>query len=139
MNVLNNKGVCLFDVYVMDYYGIIVFFQVCKTTRESVFIMELATKRYKDGLTLTKTIKGSKTPLVVVNNNTYEKTKYEVIPTDDKRLPIKIEFESKIWKEARKYVDWPRVGVCYAFPYNNYKNKYWKKPDKKIKENVKLC
>ena len=50
MNEPNRYGIYLLDMYMLDYYGIKLFFQVCKTTENSVFLVELATKRYKDGI-----------------------------------------------------------------------------------------
>ena len=65
---LNKYDIFLLDVFVLNYYGILVFFQVCKTKKDSVFLVELATKRYKNGITLTKGFKASKKPHSVIRS-----------------------------------------------------------------------
>ena len=67
MDELNDYGIFLLDIYVLNYYGIKVFFQVCKTTEKSVYLIELATKRYKNGIMLTKNFSASKKPYIILN------------------------------------------------------------------------
>lgn len=132
MNEINKYGIFLLDIYLLDYYGIKVFFQVCKTTKDTVFLVELATKRTKQGIMLTKRIKASKKPYIIHTNNTYTKTKYEVQPINlnDREywLPIEINYGDKIHTDAFKYCDFPSVGYAYAVPIKDYLNKYWEKP-----------
>lgn len=134
MNVITNKHyVHTQDIYILSYCGIKVIFQVAKVTEDSVFLVELAAKRYKDGLTLTKHLKTSKNPFFVTDN-TRSKTTFEVFTRPDKCLPIKINYSSKIFWEALKYVDYPCIGTCLAIPFDDYLTTYWKKPKKEAKE-----
>ena len=141
-NELNKYGIFLLDIYMLDYYGIKVFFQVCKTTRETVYLVELATKVTKYGIMLTKTIKPSKKPYFVRYNNTYTKSEYQVKPINlkDKQiwLPIEIKYTDKIYEEAKKYYDYPVWGYAYAVPMklDDVLNKYWELPKEKEKEEV---
>lgn len=131
-NELNDYGIFLLDIYLLDYYGVKVFFQVCKTTQKTVYLVELATKMTKYGIMLTKHIKASKKPLIVRLNNTYTKTQYEVKPINlnDKEfwLPIPINYGDPIHKEAKKYCDFPACGIAYAVPIKDVINKYWQNP-----------
>ena len=49
---MNVHGVFLQDIYLLSYCGIKVIFQVCKTYERSVCLIELATKKYKNGISL---------------------------------------------------------------------------------------
>lgn len=129
MNELNNQGIFLLDVFMLDYCGIKVFFQVCKTTEKSVFLVELATKRYKNGIMLTKNLSVSKKPYIIINNNTRTRSTYEVYPINmdmenrEYWLPIEIKINSRIYKEARK--EYSPIGIAYAVPIRDFLNKYW--------------
>lgn len=135
---LNECGIFLLDIYMLDYYGTKTFFQVCKTTKETVYLVELATKTTKCGIMLTKRIKASKKPLIVRFNNAYTKSQYEVKPINlnDKEywLPIEIKYGDPIYLEARKYHDCPACGYAYAVPVKDVINKYWEKPVETVKE-----
>lgn len=134
---LNEQGIFLLDIYMLDYYGIKVFFQVCKTRKNSVYLVELATKRYKNGTMLTKTIKASKKPIIITSNNTYTKSTYKVYPVklyNEYWLPIDIKYGSSINNLAKEYVDYPSFGTAYAIPIKDYLNKYWEQREKKQKE-----
>ena len=137
-NELNKYGIFLLDIYLLDYYGVKVFFQVCKTTTETVYLVELATKTTKYGIMLTKTIKASKKPIIIHQNNTYTKSNYEVRPINLKDneiwLPIEINYNDPIYIEAKKYYDYPAYGFAYAVPITDVLNKYWEKPVEKNKE-----
>lgn len=124
MNELNDNGIFLLDVFVLNYYGILVFFQVCKTTEETVFLVELGTKRYKNGIMLTKHFKAAKKPLIILNNNTHTRSTYEVVPYK-MTVPIKITFDSPLYKEALKRTELPTIGTFYAEKVFEYANKYW--------------
>ena len=135
MNEINKYGIFLLDIYLLNYYGVKVFFQVCKTTKETVFLIELATKETKEGIMLTKRIKASKKPLIIRENNTHTKSKFEVKPIqlnslnrNDYWLPIDIKVGDPIWNEAQKYNEFPAFGVAYAVKITDVINKYWEKP-----------
>lgn len=125
---LNKYDIFLLDVFVLNYYGILVFFQVCKTKQNSVFLVELATKRYKNGITLTKGFKASKKPHIILNNNTHTKSTYEVYPVPNGynvMLPIEIDINTPIYQEAWERTEYPIIGTVYAKPVYDYANKYW--------------
>lgn len=135
---LNECGIFLLDIYLLDYYGIKTFFQVCKTTKKTVFLVELATKTTKNGIMLTKRIKASKKPLIIRSDNAYTKSTYEVKPINmngkDFWLPILIKYGDPIHIEAEKYDDFPVCGYAYAVPIKDVINKYWEKPIDIVKE-----
>lgn len=132
---MTDTDIKLLDLYILSYYDIKVVFQVCRTTPTSVFLIELATKKYKDGFTLTKTFKASKKPLIITNNNTFTGSTYEVIAIrPDKKLPIRISLANKIFYEAQKYDPYPKTGTALAIPFDDYMNTYWKKPKKYVTE-----
>lgn len=127
-DMLNDYGIFIADIYLLSYCGIIVFFQVCKTRKKSVYLVELATKKYKNGTMLTKTIHASKKPLIIKQNNTIRKTTYEIYPIqidNEYLLPIPVNYGDDLYREAEKYVDYPPTGYVYAVPIKDYGNKYW--------------
>lgn len=127
-NELNEKGIIIGSFYILNYYGICVFFRVCKTTKHSVYLMELATQRYEDGIMLKDGFKGSKDPYVVLENNTWRKSQYEVFPEKNGCLPIPVEYGSKLYREAEnKMVGSPLCGTVYAepIPYDDLMSHYW--------------
>lgn len=123
-NELNEQSIIIGSFYILNYYDILVFFRVCKTTKKSVYLIELGTKKYKDGIILTKGFKASKKPLVILNNNTWQKSTYEVFPQKD-GLPIEIEFGSKLYNEALKRTDFPLCGTVYAELIQDIWKWYW--------------
>ena len=132
---LNKDGVFTQDIYLLSYCGLKIIFEVCKTYENSVCIIELATRKYKDGISLTKWIRPTPHPLVVTGPNTFEKSTFEVKTNPNKNLSIIITRVSKIFWEAAKYVDCPLVGTFQAVPFPDFRNTYWKKP-KKIKKDI---
>ena len=129
---MTNTGIKILDLYLLAYSGMKVIFQVCDTTENTVTLIELATKKYKNGYTLTKHYKASKKPLIIKNNNVFTKSKYKVVSIrEDKKLPIRIDMTTKIFWEAQKYVDYPKIGTFLAVPFLEHRNTYWKKPKKK--------
>ena len=138
---LNRFGIFLMDIFMLDYYGVQVFLQVTKTTDETVFLTELATKKTKYGTMLTKRLVPSKTPLIVLKDNTPTKTTYEVKPINLKGkeywLPIEIGYGDPIYREALKYHESPVYGYAYAVPIKEVIGKYWLKPIS-LKEKRKL-
>ena len=125
----NEQGIIIGSFYILNYYGVYVFFRVCKTTKKSVYLIELATKKHKDGVVLTKGFKTTKKPYIVQNNNTWRKSNYEVFPTKDKLLPIEIEYGSKLYNEALKNTRYPMVGTGYAEPIEDIWKWYWIKDE----------
>lgn len=128
---MTDTGIKLLDIYILTYCGIRVIFQVCETTDNTVKLIELATKRYKGGITLTKTYKASKTPLIIKKDNAFTRSTYEVAANrHDKKLPIKIDMSTKIFWEAQKYVDYPKIGTFLAVPFLDHRTTFWKKPER---------
>ncbi len=129
MNELNIYDIFINDVFVLNYHGLLVFFQVCKTTEKSVFLVELGIKKYKkDGITLTKKLKPSKKPLIITENNTIRKTTYEVKPFKLDNIlfiPIRIDWDVPIIN----LVEYPTFGIYFATPIKKYVGKYWKAKD----------
>jgi len=127
---MNNHRIHTQDIYILSYYGIKVVFQVCETYPESVRLIELEQKRYKDGWTLTKRLKPAKYPFVVSKPNTFTKSTYEAKTRPDKKIEIKIDSSCELfWYVARyvcKHESFPRVGTVLAVPFYNFMNKYWK-------------
>lgn len=126
-NEPNDQGVFIGDIYILNYYEILVFFQVSKTKYDYVYIYEMATKKYKDGIMLTDKWKNSKKPLVITENNTWEKTKYIVYPQKDLTLPIKITTEMPIYKKAQERIKNPLTGIFYITKVleEDLQNCYW--------------
>lgn len=128
---MTDNGIKLLDLYILSYLGIKVVFQVCNTTRNTVTLIELATKKYKDGITLTKRYKATKKPLIIKNDNVFSRSKYKVVAMrEDKKLPIKIDLTTKIFYEAQKYQEYPPMGTFLAVPFVEHRTTYWKKPKK---------
>ena len=128
---LNIYGVCLLDVYMLDYCGVKVFFQVCRTRAETVFLTELATKKTKYGIMLCSGLGSSKKPLVVTEGNTHTKSRYEVKPIrieNEYWLPIEVKPGDPLYLEALKFVDCPPCGHAYAVPVGEVVNRYWEEP-----------
>ena len=131
---MTDTNIHLLDLYMLSYEGLKVVFQVCDTTPDSVFLIELATKRYKDGVTLTKKYKATKKPLIITHNNIFTKSTYEVPATrEDKKLPIKITMATPIFWEAYKHTPYPRTGTFLAVPFPDHRNTYWKNRKKEEK------
>ena len=134
-----NMDIRLLDVFALNYYGILVFFQVCKVTENSVFLVELATKRYKNGIRLTKHFSASKKPYIILNNNIYTRSTYEVYPIRNGYsylLPIEVDIDSPLYQEALNRTEYPVLGTVYASPIYDYANKYWIIEDFNINEKL---
>ena len=139
MDELNKYGIMLGDTYILNYCGVLVFFEVCKTRTNSIFLVELKSQENWDGTMISRKIQASKNPLIILENNTYRKSTYEVFPIEMVEgqywLPIKIDYGSKIYKKAAENVEFPTYGYFYAIPYKNAYNKYFKK-NIKIMKNI---
>lgn len=133
---LNEDGIFICDYYMLNYYGVLVIFQVCKTRKKSVFLIELATKIIDNKIMLTDQVRASKKPLVIRENNVFTKSTYEVKPIrlngKDLWLPIKIDFGDPIFEEAKKYEPYPAWGYAYAVPMKieEVVGIYWEMPEK---------
>jgi hypothetical protein len=128
---MNKHGIFINDIYILSYYGIKVIFQVCETYPESVRLIELEQKKYKDGWTLTKRLKPARYPMVVKGKNRFTKSTYEVKSRPDKRLEIKIDMRTELFwyalnSSATIFDNVPRVGTLLAVPFPEFRNKYWK-------------
>lgn len=126
---MTNTGILISDIYILTYAKMKVIFQVCRTTPTSVFLIELATKKYKDGYTLTKKYHASKKPLIIKYDNVFSRSTYEVPALrEDKKLPIQIDATTDIFWEALKYNKYPKFGTFLAIPFTEHRDTYWKKP-----------
>ncbi len=132
---MNKDGVFLQDIYLLSYCGLKVIFEVCKTYDHSVCLIELATKNYKDGISLTKYVRPTFYPLVITKHNRFSKSTFEVFTRPDKKLVIPIDTNTRLYWEALKYVPNPPVGRFLAVPFPDYLKTYWKKP-KKLKKGI---
>lgn len=110
-DVLNNQGIFLADVFVVDYYETKLFFQVVKTRANSVFLIELQTEPYNYGVKISIPVRPAEYPCIIKRNNTERKTTYEV-------YPIKLE---KDWWLPIEYDGF----IHYATKIDNWQNKYW--------------
>ena len=122
---LNEQGILIGSFYILNYYGVYVFLRVCKTTKKSVYLIELATKKHKEGISLTKGFKPTKKPYIVQFNNTWRKSNYEVFPTKDKLLPIEITYGSKLYNAALQNTKYPVCGTAFAEPVQDIWKWYW--------------
>lgn len=89
--------------------------------------MELETERFEDGIMIKEGFKAAKKPYVVTENNSWEKSQFEVIPTEE-GLPIPVEYGSKLYELAKyKSKSEPLCGTVFAepIPYNDLMNHYW--------------
>ena len=129
---LNRCGIFLQDVFMLDYYGIKTFFQVCGTTKETVFLIELAVRETEQGVMIRVPMKPSRKPRVILRDNTPTKSRYEVTPAKlngkDYWLPIRIDPGDPLNSEAKRYESDPICGYAYAIPIKDVLNKYWEKP-----------
>ena len=134
---MTKTGICLNDLYILSYFGFKVIFQVCWTSDDSVRLIELAVKRYKDGWTLTKRYHASAEPLIIKKDNVYTRSTYEVRATrEDKKLPIRVDYSSKLFWKACDVLGHPvLVGTLLAVPYDRHKETYWTEPKKKVRDN----
>ena len=118
------------DIYMLDYYGIMVFFEICDVCEETVKLVELATKPYKDGVILYDDLRLSKKPYFV-RKNVFTKSDFEITPVenpeirDEFLLPIEINFKSKIFIEVLKSGKHPITGVFFLNKVEEWRNHYF--------------
>lgn len=108
---LNNQGIFLADVFVMDFFETKLFFQVVKTRENSVYLIELQTEPYEYGVKISVPVRPAKYPIIVKRNNTQTKTTFEVYP---------IKFEKDWWLPIEH-----NGFVYYATKVEDWRNKYW--------------
>lgn len=136
-NTLNNQGIYLCDVFHLNYYGVHVFFQVCRTSANSVCIYELKTKvknmwgRKRIAIFEDAKPEREHTLVVPLENNIYMRSNFECAPIKlpdqkDYCLPIKVDYDSPLYKRALEVgAKSPLVGVAYAEKVNEWYNKWW--------------
>lgn len=140
---MNEDRGCIYvgNVFLLVYYGIYIFLCTCKRLEEGkniFYIYELGTKKYKDGIMFKKGFykSPSKNPYIVLENNCFSKSKYKVTATKDYPgangidyyLPIEIDYNSKIFLEAkRRGIKNPIFGTFFArlLMREEYYNKYF--------------
>jgi hypothetical protein len=125
---LNKFNIFLGDVFLLNYYGILVFFQVCGTTEKNAYLVELATEKIEYGIIINPLLKTSKNPYFVLKNNVRSKSTYRVMTTlfhGDAVLAIKITDKDRIYQEALSIVDYPKEGYFYAYRVRNYLDCCW--------------
>lgn len=144
-DVLNKQGIFLCDVFHLNYYGVHVLLQVCKTKENSVCVYELKTKIIdKNKLLVCKDAgpKRKETLVVPVEMNTFRKSTFEVEPvllhdTKEYSLAINVGYESPLFNAAKKLgIDWPIVGTAYAVPLKEWYGVYWEVAEIEIEENI---
>lgn len=125
---INKFHVYIGDVFLLNYYGILTFFQVAKTTENYVYLVELATKPHEIGIVIDDKVRTSKHPYFVTKNNLRSKTTYKVMPiihNFEPVLPIQITEDSNIYKEVYKFVDYPQPGTFYAYYIEDWRGCCW--------------
>lgn len=133
-NKLNQNGVFLLDTFQVDYYGIPVIFQVCKTDVDKVAIYELATKEITQNgekiLVVTDKIRASDNPLLIPNcKNTYQKSDFWVKTNSAEEEPFlifDISTNSILYYKAKlKGILFPKTNNIFAVKIENIKKYYW--------------
>lgn len=144
---LNDLGVFLGDIFLLNYCGINVFFRVCKTYKNSVCLYEIKTKEIncegKKCIALSKKLVANKEPFIIDKKyNTQTKSNYEVypIPTPYEDggvvIPIEITPSCPLFLEALKNEnEYPMIGTAYAYKIKDYIGCCWelKNNERKLK------
>lgn len=115
------------DVYLLNYFGILVFFSVCYVSEETVRVVELDTYSYKNGIMVYKDLRLSKNPYFVTKN-IRSKSDYEITLEENMEgyLPIDIAYGCKLYNEVLyKGKEIPISGRFYAEKIKEYKNQYF--------------
>lgn len=127
---LNKDNVFISDMFILNFYGIIVIFEVSKTNYNEVYLTELEMVRYKNGVKLSKSLKAAKNPLVVPSfYNTRTKTEFNVetvkLYKNEPWLSIYIDEKTPIYQKALDMGEYPTAGTWYATPIKNCLNTFW--------------
>ena len=135
---LYDPTVNYYQVYILDYYSVIVAFQVCKVEAEEIRLVELALRPYENGWMIYDDMRLSKNPYFV-NKNVFTKSDYSVTPLEEGLVPIEIDYASPIFAEAlRRGEECPLVGTFYAERTKNYRDVYFIS-DYEPKKNKIIC
>lgn len=136
----NFDGIDFGDVAYLNYYGINLFFYVCGLDHHRVRIFELAKKRATiDNVKveyLTKDLKPTTSPKIVLEHNSWTKSEYWAKTTKDGRIEINIEYGPLTYMAQKMGVEFPITGPMYAYVLKEEKKKgvanfYWPAPGKK--------
>lgn len=144
----NVDGVMFGDIYYLNYYGINVFFYVCRIDHHRVAVFELAKKKAK----LPKTgecvefihpkLKPARSPLVVLENNCWTKSNFWVDTNKEKQLIIPVAFLSPLYNCALDLgIELPMSGEYCAVPLTKEQDEgtlftfYWDVPKKAKNKN----
>lgn len=119
----------LCQVFILDYYGRLVFFQISKVTAEQVRLVELETIQNEmgesGGVGIYDDYRLAKHPWFV-KKNVFTKSEYWVTPREDGALPISIDYTSPIFIDAvRRGVSCPLVGTFYIDRVKEVRNLYF--------------
>ena len=116
------------DVYLLNYYGVLVFFSVCWVGAESVRVVELASYSYKNGKMLYSDMRLSKKPYFV-RKNVRTKSDYEIMLNEECErgvLPIYVPYGCRLYCDVlSKRVDIPTTGLFFAEKVSDYRNIYF--------------
>ena len=143
-DIENVSGVKFGDIFYLNYYGINVFFYVCGLDHNRVRIYELAKKRtIVDGIHaeyLTRDLKPTTSPRIVLNNNCWTKSDFWVDTTKDGRLIIPVWDGPLVYQAIKLGNGLPAIGEFYACHLkkeqeDGVSNYYWPAPEKKNKKN----
>ena len=135
----NVHGVEYGDIYYLNYYGINVFFKVCKTEPKRVCVFELQKRRvHVEGQEDVKEALGlnlwaAKDPLIVTKNNSEAKSKFWVNSDKDKVIWFFIDNTYPIYELAYDLGLNPEFGFfgaesCASFQNNGICRYYWDMP-----------
>ena len=132
------------DLFYLNYYGVNVFFYVCRTSLYQVAIYEIKKKRIKYENQIVEIIdsdlKPSHKPLVVTENNCWTKSRFWVNTTHEKKLLIPININTPVYKEAIKQgTEFPETGYFEAVWLEEEQKKgvanyYWNVVDNFLKK-----
>lgn len=97
---LNIYGVMLGDVYILDYYGLIVYFKVSRVWEDKVGLVELATYIEDEDIYCFYPDRRLAKKTFFVNKNVNTKTDFIIEPDEDGTIPITITADTKIYQNA---------------------------------------
>lgn len=139
-DIENVDGVKFGDIFYLDYYGINVFFYVCRTDHHQVAIFELAKKKVKlDYVSeeekveiVDRRLVPARKPYIVTENNCWTKSEFFVKTTEEGHILIPIKYKSRIYNEALKLgEEFPITGEYRAVPLADFAKYYYELPKSK--------
>lgn len=121
-----DPDVCVMQVYILDYYGVIVAFEVGKVMPEKIKLVELELHPYEDGWMISREMKLAKKTWFV-KKNVRTKSEFEVKPIEGGLVPIIIKYTSPIYTQAilNGHKN-PEVGIFFAERVDKWWDKYWR-------------